>query len=135
LAGALGLPGLAVDLARWGLAVVLIALASTFVYWAAPNLDLRFKWVTPGSALFTAGWLAVTWLFAYYVRSLGSYNATYGALGGAVVLLIWFFLTGYILVLGAELNAVIDEQLDPAGLRGGRRRKAAEAASARQASG
>ena len=127
-AAVLGLPALAVDLIRWALAIMLIAAGTAVLYWAAPNLDLEFRWVSPGSVLFTIGWLAATALFAFYVRNFGSYNATYGALGGMVVLLIWFFLTGYILILGAELNAIIDQQVDPEKVEQRRRAKHAEAA-------
>ena len=97
---------------RWIIAIGLLLVATAFVYWAAPNVNLRFRWITPGSILFCAGWLAATAAFAFYVDRFGSYNATYGTLGGVVVLLAWFYLTGYILLLGAELNAVLDWQRD-----------------------
>lgn len=128
IAGVLQLPSVSLTLARWPIAGALLLLATAFLYWAAPNADLKFKWVTPGSVLFAVGWLVATVVFAIYVEHFASYNATYGTLGGAVVLLVWFFLTGYILVLGAELNAIIDQQVDPAGLAARRQRKRAEAA-------
>jgi membrane protein len=112
IASVLGLPALTVTLARFVIAATLLLVVSAFVYWAAPNLALEFRWITAGSVLFTAGWLAATALFAAYVDHFGSYNATYGTLGGIVAALVWFFLTAYILLLGAELNAVIDSQLD-----------------------
>ncbi len=61
-----------------------------------------------GAVLFAAGWLAATSLFAQYVAIVGSYNATYGTLGGVAVLLVWFYLTAFILLAGAELNAVYE---------------------------
>jgi membrane protein len=115
IAAAFGLGGpyqSLVDLARLPAIVALLLVATAFIYWAAPNTDLRWKWVTPGSVLSVAGWLIVTALFAFYVSGLGWYAATYGALAGVVVLLLWFYLTGIILLLGAELNAVVDQATD-----------------------
>ena len=123
----LGLPSLVVDLARWALALALISGMTAVIYWAAPNMDLEFKWVSPGSILFTVGWLVATALFSFYVGNFGSYNATYGALGGFVILLLWFYITGYILVLGAELNAIVDQQADPERVERRRREKYDEA--------
>lgn len=127
VASVVGLPSIAVDISRWVLAFVLMALGTAVLYWAAPNIDIPFKWVTPGSVLATVGWLLATAAFAFYVTTFGSYNATYGALGGIVVLLIWFFISGFILVLGAELNAIVDQQTDPEMVESKRQQKRAEA--------
>jgi membrane protein len=95
------------------LAVVLLLVMVAFLYWAAPNAKLPFRWISAGSVLFTVCWLAATVLFGLYVSRFSSYNATYGALGGVVILLVWFYLTSYILLLGAELNAMLTEKEDP----------------------
>ena len=112
LADAVGLGGafeLFLLIIRWPVVFLVVTLGVSLVYWAAPNTGLPFKWVTPGAALFGVGWLAVTTVFALYVANFGSYNATYGTLGGVVVLLLWFYLSSLVLLVGAELNAVIDE--------------------------
>ncbi|MGH2370832.1 MAG: YihY/virulence factor BrkB family protein, partial [Chloroflexota bacterium] len=130
IAGALGLQTVyqvAVTLARWPVAIVLLLLAMAFLYRAAPNVDLPWKWVAPGAVVFTAGWVLVTVLLSVYIANFGSYNATYGTLGGVVALLIWFYLTGFILLLGAELNAFLDEQADRLGLDEQRRQMRAQA--------
>jgi membrane protein len=98
---------------RWPIAVVLLTVATAFMYWAAPNVKLPFKWITPGSVLFIAAWLAMSYLFTLYVSNFGSYNATYGTLGGIVVLMVWFYLTAYLLLLGAELNALLAQEAAP----------------------
>jgi|GEM_PF-647198 len=114
---------------RWGtlpLMVVVLTAGMAFVYWAAPNAGLPFRWVSPGAVFFVIGWLAATVGLSFYVANFASYNATYGALGGVVVLLLWFYITNIILLLGAEINAVLDEQLIGPALEE-RRQKAAEA--------
>ena len=131
IAAAAGLEGafqIAVDVARWPAVVSLLLVGSAFLYGAAPDVDLGLRWITPGAVLFAAGWLAATSLFTQYVAIVGSYNATYGALGGVAVLLVWLYLTGFILLAGAELNAVIDEQSEPEKLCGGRHETTKEAA-------
>ncbi len=98
---------------RWPVAVVLLVVAVAFLYWAAPAIRMPFRLITPGALLFTAVWLLATYLFSLYVAHFSSYNKTYGALAGVVVLMIWFYLTAFILLLGAEVNAVIDQQMQP----------------------
>jgi membrane protein len=108
------------DLARAGMyvlgyafAILLLLIAMAFLYWAAPNAHLPFRWITPGAVLFTVVWLVATLGFGFYVSHFGSYNATYGALGGVVILMIWFYITAYIMLAGAELNALIAQQTSP----------------------
>ena len=116
LAGEIGLEGSAaavLKLARWPVVILLSMVATAFLYWAAPNLKLPFKWISTGAVLFSVGWVVVSFFFALYVSHLGSYNATYGTLGTVVILLTWFYLTGFILLLGAELNSVLAEETAP----------------------
>ncbi|MFN8506798.1 MAG: YihY/virulence factor BrkB family protein [Dehalococcoidia bacterium] len=101
---------MALAIARWPLALLVMMAAITVVYWAAPNTRLPFKWVTPGAAAFAVMWVTVTGGFALYVGSFGSYSTTYGALGGVVVLLLWFYLTSLVMLVGAEWNAMLDER-------------------------
>src|SRR5690606_6330314 len=73
-----------------------------------PHADWR--WLTPGSAFATVTWIAATFAFAFYVRNFSNYNATYGSLGAVIILLTWLYLSAYILLLGAELNEVLERQ-------------------------
>jgi len=96
---------------RW---VVLFAVAVTglaIVYRFAPDRHpAQWRWVTPGSLVAATLWLLGSALFALYARNWASYGKTYGALGGVIVLLMWFYLSGYIIILGAEINSEVERQ-------------------------
>jgi membrane protein len=120
IAEQVGLEGAAATvftLARWPIVIVIIMIAVAFVYWAAPNVDVPFRWISPGAIVFTIGWLVASYLFGLYVSNFASYNATYGALGAIVILLFWFYLTAFTLMLGVEINAVLAQEVAPAEVR------------------
>ena len=104
--------------ARWPLVLVFLLTALAFLYWAAPNIDLPFKWLTPGAVIAGLSWVVMSFLFGLYVANFGSYNATYGTLGGVVITLIWFYLSGFVLLLGAEINSVLAQEVIPEKLAG-----------------
>lgn len=92
---------------RWPAAVVVAMTTFAFVYWTAPNRrGARFRLVSAGAAVAVAIWLAASAAFFLYVQNFGSYNATYGAFAGAVILLVWLWLTNVALLFGAEIDAV-----------------------------
>jgi membrane protein len=109
VADPLGIGGTAQDVWNYGKWPVLIALVITMfsvLYYAAPNVKLRgFKWVTPGVVLALVVWLIASVAFAFYVANFGSYDKTYGTLGGFVVFLMWMWITNVSLLLGMEVNA------------------------------
>jgi membrane protein len=87
------------------------AAAAATVYRFGPDRDEpKWTWLTPGSVFTALLWLVVTLGFGFYVAHFGSYDATYGTLGGAIVLLTWLYLSAYILLLGAELNSEVERQ-------------------------
>ena len=90
-----------------------VLLAVALLYWLAPDADLPFRWLSPGALFFSIAWFVASFLFSLYVSNFGSYNATYGALGGVVILLIWFYLTSFLLLLGAEINMILAEAFEP----------------------
>jgi membrane protein len=98
---------------QWTLAIVLVVMAIDFVYYLAPNADTPFVWVTPGALLATALWLLTSLGFKLYVQNFSNYTAVHGAIGGVIVLLLWFYLSGFALLVGAELNAEINKALHP----------------------
>jgi membrane protein len=99
--------------ARYIFVISLLLGAIAFLYWAAPDAQLPFRWISPGAVMFTVVWIVATLAFGWYVSNFGSYNATYGALGGVIILMIWFYLTAYIMLAGAELNALLAQKNAP----------------------
>lgn len=95
---------------RWVISIAVMSLVLAVMYKIAPNKSFPFKEVIIGALIATILWQLVSLGFSFYVANFGSYNATYGSLGGLVVLILWFFLTGLILVIGAEINAIIHKR-------------------------
>ena len=93
---------------QWPLVFTFVATAIALVYYFAPDAEQDWLWITPGSVLATMLWIVVSLAFRFYVSNFGSYNETYGAIGGVMVLLLWFYVSGIALLIGAELNAEIE---------------------------
>jgi membrane protein len=94
------------DIAKWPVLLAVVATMFAVLFYSAPNVKLAgFKWVTPGAVLAIALWLVASAAFAFYVAHFGSYDKTYGTLGGLVCLLVWLWITNVALLLGMELNA------------------------------
>jgi membrane protein len=97
--------------AKWPLLVFVVATMLAFLYYAAPNVKQpSFRLLTPGSLLAVVVWIVASIGFAIYVANFGSYNKAYGSLGGAVVFLIWLWLSNVAVLLGAVLNAEIERE-------------------------
>src|ERR671932_125573 len=97
------------DIAKWPVMLVLVSLMFSILYWAAPNVKQPgFRWVTPGGLFGVLVWIVASAAFAFYVANFGSYNKTYGALGGIVVFLVWLWISNIAVLLGAELNAEVE---------------------------
>ncbi len=116
-----GFPDWAIFLMRaafWLTAAFVAASGIALIYKFGPNYRQgRWRELLPGAVFATVGWLAVTLGFGAYVANFADYNATYGALGAVVVLLMWLFLSAYVLLFGAEINAVLIDA-DSAGRHG-----------------
>jgi membrane protein len=95
------------DIAKWPVLVVLVSLIVALLYWAAPNVrrPTGFRWISPGSLLAVVVWLIASGAFALYVANFGSYNKTYGSLGGVIVFLVWLWISNVAILLGAEFDA------------------------------
>jgi membrane protein len=93
----------------WVATAAAISLIIAALYRYAPNVPNRpWRWVTPGSIVATLVWVAATFAFSFYVKNFGSYNATYGSLAAVIIFLTWLYLSAYIVLLGAELNSVVE---------------------------
>jgi membrane protein len=96
-------------LAQWPIAVFFVSLVASMVYYAAPNLKRRrWQWLSPGALFATIGWIASSGLLRLYFHLFTSYAKTYGSLGAVMVLMTWLYVTGTMLLLGAEVNKVIE---------------------------
>ncbi|WP_079528991.1 YihY/virulence factor BrkB family protein [Halobacillus hunanensis] len=105
----LGLPEATVILfqvLRWVISIVVMSVVLMALYHVAPNKTLPFKEILPGAIITAVLWQLISLAFSFYVSNFGNYSATYGSLGGVIILMLWFFITGIILMIGAEINVV-----------------------------
>lgn len=113
LVGLIGLPsGIEnfIDWGRWVLLAIILIWFLGLVYRYAPDKSTPgFKWVLPGSLVATVLWLIASWGFSYYVSNFGSYGSMYGSISAVVVMLLWLFITSFIILLGAGLNSEIEK--------------------------
>lgn len=93
---------------QWPIAFWLVATGIGLVYYFAPDAEQQWAWITPGSLIATGLWVIGSLAFRYYVVGFGSYESTYGAVAGVILLLLWFYLSGFVIILGAELSAEIE---------------------------
>ena len=102
---------MSIKFATWCVTAALASAAVAGLYRFAPaRSPAQWKWLTPGSLLATLGLVATSLGFGFYAAKFGNYNATYGSLGAVVVLLMWLYLSAYVLLLGAEFNAELEHQ-------------------------
>ncbi len=135
VAGPLGVGGSVVsvwNIAKWPVLVIVVIVMFAVLFYAAPNVKLAgLRWVTPGALFALVVWLLASVGFAFYAANFGSYNKTYGALGGLVVFLVWMWITNSALLLGMELNAERERSRElKAGVPGAERELQLDARSA-----
>ena len=104
-----GYGALALAAVQWGLALAMVVLGIGLVYRYGPNRQgLRSPWLSPGLVLAVVLWAAASLGFSYYIANFGSYNRIYGSIGAVIALLMWFYLSAYVILLGAALNAELE---------------------------
>jgi membrane protein len=106
----MGLPGIFLAFwgaLSWGLAFLAVTLALAVLYYLAPNAELPFRWITPGGFTSTVLMLAASVALNLYVANIARYDQVYGQLGAVVVLMLWLYVTGLTVLIGAEINAVL----------------------------
>lgn len=95
---------------RWVISSVIFFIVLIVLYRLAPSKKVYFKHIYVGAIFATVGWQLTSLAFSYYVSTLGNYSATYGSLGGVIILMIWFYLSGIIIIIGCEINAFYEKK-------------------------
>lgn len=98
------------QIARWVVSILLITGVLSLLYLLAPNQRLPLKHIFPGAISASILWLLISLGFSFYVSNFASYSATYGSLGGIIILMMWFYLTGMILIVGAQINVLFHKK-------------------------
>ena len=98
----------AIKVLEWPLIFLLVVVAIGVVFYAAPDADQDWEWISPGAVVSAALWLAASLVFKAFITRFPQYNATYGSLGGVIVLMLWFYISGLSILIGAEMNSEID---------------------------
>jgi len=93
---------------QWPIVFALASSGIALIYYFAPDVEQDWIWLTPGSVFATFLWLLATLGFKVYVANMGNFTETYGAIGGVMVLMLWFYISGLVILIGAEMNAVIE---------------------------
>ena len=99
---------LAWQLLQWPIVIMLGLTGLTLVYYLAPALTRGWHWITPGSTFALVTWLVMSLLLRLYVNYFADYNATYGSIGGVILLMLWLYWSGVALLVGAEIDSVIE---------------------------
>ncbi|SNB48018.1 YihY/virulence factor BrkB family protein [Geobacter sp. DSM 9736] len=99
---------LAWNILIWPVILFMLVLALALTYYITPDVKQNWKWISPGAVIAIPIWLLASFAFSYYVNNFGSYNKTYGSIGAVIVLLLWLFITGFIMLVGAEINSVVE---------------------------
>ncbi|GGG25453.1 ribonuclease [Rhodococcoides trifolii] len=97
------------NIVKWPLVLLFVVLAVAILYWATPNVQQpKFRWISAGAGVGVVVWILASVLFGFYVANFGSYNKTYGSLAGAIVFLLWLWITNLALLFGAELDSELE---------------------------
>ncbi|MGD7023250.1 YihY/virulence factor BrkB family protein [Rossellomorea vietnamensis] len=93
---------------RWAISPIILFIVFVGLYFIAPSKKIKCLSAVPGAVFAALGWVGASLAFSYYVSNFGNYSATYGSIGGIIVLMIWFYLTGIIIMIGGHINALMN---------------------------
>jgi membrane protein len=102
-------------LLRWVIIVGALLLGFDLIYYLAPNVQRKYRWITAGAVFGVTVMLLASLGFRLYIMHFADYEATYGALGGMIVLMLWFYVAGLVFLVGSEINVVLDQYLSNKG--------------------
>jgi membrane protein len=131
----IGLPGwldAVIRVIRWLIVLVLVMVAFALIYALAPSRNQpKIRWASPGAIIATVVWLIASIAFSFYISHFSSYNKTYGSTAAIVILMLWFWISALVVLIGAEINAEMEGQTrwDTTGGRAQRRGKRGAAAA------
>ncbi len=97
------------NVVQWPVLLFLVVLAFALVYYYAPDVEQRFRWISPGSIVAVVAWLLFSLAFSLYVE-FGSFDA-YGSIAGIIILMLYIYYSAFIMLVGAELNQVVEEHI------------------------
>jgi membrane protein len=101
---------------QWLFVIIFVFIAFVLIYFFAPDLhEQQLRWLTPGAAVGVILWLVVSFLFGSYLNFYNTYSVVYGSLGAVIILLLWFYLTGVTILIGGEVNSIIEQAAARAG--------------------
>ena len=104
---------------QWPVVIFLMLFAIAVIYYISPCVEQDWRWVSPGSVFAVLMWLIVSLGFKIYVENFGNYNKAYGSIAGVIVLMLWFYLSGIVLLMGGEINAEIEKAANEQAVRQG----------------
>jgi membrane protein len=110
IADKLGPAGTVLTWLRLPIAGVIIMLLWAVLYYVLPDVKQKFRFITPGSVVGVVIWVVASWGFSKYVANFGSYDVNYGAIGGVIVMLLWMWISAQVILLGAEINAILEHR-------------------------
>lgn len=96
------------NILRWPVILILVTAAIAAIYYFAPDVEQQWKWIAPGSLFAVTIWTILSLGFSYYVNNFGSYEKTYGSIGAIIVMLTWMYASGFVILVGGEINAEIE---------------------------
>ncbi|MCJ8009066.1 YihY/virulence factor BrkB family protein [Lederbergia wuyishanensis] len=97
---------------RWALTPVILFIVFLAIYYIAPSIKIKCLTAVPGAIFSSIGWLIVSLGFSFYISKFANYSATYGSIGGIIILMLWFYITGIIIMVGGEINSLVSQEKD-----------------------
>ena len=107
---------------RWIMIVLALLLGFSMIYRYAPNVEQKFMFITPGSVLGVTLLIIVSLGFAFYTSNFGDYSATYGSIGAVIILMLWLYIAGLVILIGSEINVLV-EHYSPKGKQKGEKKE------------